>query len=73
MTTPGTYFYQGCPVCGRSLRIPVQHFGRRMSCSHCQGQFQTGEPAASAAEAPPQTGGIECRPHLSITSQVEQV
>lgn len=35
-----TYFYQECPVCGRSLRVPVQYFGSIMSCSHCGGEFQ---------------------------------
>jgi hypothetical protein len=35
-----TYFYQECPVCARSLRVPVQYFGSIMSCSHCGGEFQ---------------------------------
>jgi hypothetical protein len=35
-----TFFYQACPVCGRSLRVPVQYFGKTMSCSHCSGEFQ---------------------------------
>jgi hypothetical protein len=32
-------FYQQCPVCGRSLRIPVQYFGRNVACQHCRGEF----------------------------------
>ena len=45
-----TYFYQECPVCGRSLRVPVQYFGSIMSCSHCSGEFQAvgGEQSMSA-------------------------
>lgn len=34
-----TIFYQECPTCGRSLRIPVKYFGLTMSCSHCSGEF----------------------------------
>jgi hypothetical protein len=41
--TAMTYFYQACPVCGRNLRIPVKHFGRQMSCSHCHGEFRSGK------------------------------
>jgi len=54
-----TIFYQNCPVCGRSLRISVKHFGRQMSCTHCQGEFRAGkdelapkEHLAVAAEPP---------------------
>jgi hypothetical protein len=32
-------FYQQCPVCGRSLRIPVQYFGHTVACQHCRGEF----------------------------------
>ena len=46
-----TYFYESCPVCGRRLRIPVQHFGRLMECTHCGGEFLAGQPAED--EAPP--------------------
>lgn len=46
-----TFYYQACPVCGRSLRIPVQYFGKVMSCSHCGGEFQAiaAEPRSVAA------------------------
>jgi len=52
-----TFFYQECPVCGRSLRVPVKYFGREMSCSHCEGEFVAGKdkqassPCNRAAEA----------------------
>jgi hypothetical protein len=39
MSALTTIFYQECPTCGRSLRIPVKYFGRAMSCSHCNGEF----------------------------------
>ena len=39
MSALTTIFYQECPTCGRSLRIPVKYFGRAMSCSHCCGEF----------------------------------
>lgn len=38
MTTP-VFFFQSCPVCGRSLRIRVGLLGRRVSCDHCHGSF----------------------------------
>ena len=54
-----TIFYQECPVCGRSLRISVKHFGRQMCCTHCQGQFIAGKgeiapgsPGNAVAESP---------------------
>ncbi len=34
-------FYQTCPVCGRSLRMPVEAFGRRVNCVHCGGEFRS--------------------------------
>lgn len=38
-----TMFYQQCPICGRSLRIPAKYFGRLMSCTHCEGEFRAGK------------------------------
>jgi hypothetical protein len=60
-----TFFYQECPVCGRSLRVAVRYFGREMSCSHCRGEFVAGPPSgvfpqlASDAHSPP---GSSCGP-----------
>ena len=34
-------FYQTCPVCGRSLRMPVEVFGRNVTCVHCGGEFRS--------------------------------
>jgi hypothetical protein len=45
-----TIFYQECPVCGRSLRIPAKYFGRLMSCSHCHGEFLAGKEQLPAEE-----------------------
>lgn len=50
-------FYQTCPVCGRSLRMPVDAFGRQVTCVHCGGAFRLTDaepfPAAADDRAPP--------------------
>ena len=33
------YFQQECPICGRPLRVRVEHVGKRVSCGHCLGKF----------------------------------
>lgn len=33
------HFHQGCPVCGRTLRIQVVLLGSRVYCQHCGGGF----------------------------------
>jgi hypothetical protein len=38
------FFYQECPVCGRHLRIRVEHLGRELACTHCQGNFIARDP-----------------------------
>ncbi len=38
------FFYQECAVCGRHLRIRVEHLGRELACSHCQGLFTARDP-----------------------------
>lgn len=51
---PLSVFYQACPVCGRSIRMPVQYFGRQVTCVHCGGAFRADEQSpgfASAAES----------------------
>jgi len=50
-----TIFYQECPICGRSLRIPAKYFGRLMSCTHCQGEFRAGN-SEQAPEEPSSRG-----------------
>jgi hypothetical protein len=32
-------YHQGCPVCGRTLRIQVVLLGSRVYCQHCGGGF----------------------------------
>ncbi len=46
-----TFFYQPCPTCGRSLRVPVKYFGRQMCCTHCKGQFVASPPDLRPAVA----------------------
>jgi rRNA maturation protein Nop10 len=50
-----TYFYESCPVCGRHLRIPVQHYGRLMECTHCGGEFLAGQPVPEEPARPAAT------------------
>jgi hypothetical protein len=52
-----TFFYQECPVCGRSLRVAVRYFGREMSCSHCHGQFIAGR-QTNTEPSPPQPHAV---------------
>lgn len=33
------YYHQGCPICGRMLRIGVRLLGQRVFCQHCGGGF----------------------------------
>ena len=49
--TPLAVFYQPCPVCGRSIRMPVQYFGREVTCVHCGGEFRADDQASVSASA----------------------
>lgn len=44
------YYQQGCPVCGRQLRIRVTLLGKRVYCQHCGGGFLAVDP--SMVDAP---------------------
>ena len=37
------YYHQGCPVCGRMLRIGVRLLGQRVYCQHCGGGFRASD------------------------------
>jgi hypothetical protein len=53
-----TFFYQACPVCGRSLRVAVKYFGKEMCCSHCGGEFRAGDfNGSQTPDAADSTGG----------------
>lgn len=41
-------FYQTCPVCGRSLRMPVDAFGRQVTCVHCGGAFRSSDDGSAS-------------------------
>jgi len=43
------YFHQGCPICGRTLRIGVRLLGQRVYCQHCGGGFRATDPATQPA------------------------
>jgi hypothetical protein len=34
------YFYQPCPICGRSLQVRIEYLGRTVCCRHCRGEFR---------------------------------
>jgi len=40
MNGNAVYFYQSCPVCGRSLKVRVTLLGKSVYCEHCGGKFQ---------------------------------
>ena len=69
-----TVFYQSCPVCGRTLRIPAKYFGRQMSCTHCEGEFRAGNDELPPAETP-KTAFSEpvILPLVAIQSQLGEV
>jgi hypothetical protein len=49
---PQSVFFQSCPVCGRSLRMPVNCFGRQVTCVHCGGEFHAGDDNRPADNRP---------------------
>lgn len=52
-------FYQTCPVCGRSLRMPVEVFGRNVTCVHCGGEFRSEQSPADREPAGSESAGSE--------------
>lgn len=58
------FFHQGCPVCGRTLRIGVHLLGSRVFCQHCGGGFRASD--TSLAEKEPTDG----RPPLSVVDEL---
>lgn len=39
-----TYFYIECSVCGRQLRVLVEHLGQGIACRHCGGRLVATDP-----------------------------
>ena len=50
------YYHQGCPVCGRMLRIGVRLLGRRVYCQHCGGGFRATDPDLESTAGGPEPG-----------------
>jgi hypothetical protein len=68
------FFYQACPVCGRSLRIRVALLGRNVCCSHCDGSFVAADPAIPARlAAGPLRRPLEPLPPLADRPTLERV
>ncbi len=59
------YYHQGCPVCGRMLRIGVRLLGRRVYCQHCGGGFRATDPDLEST-----AGGSERGPHADRVEQL---
>jgi len=69
-----TVFYQSCPVCGRTLRIPAKYFGRQMSCTHCEGEFCAGNEELPPAEhAKPLHSESVVTPLMAVQPQFGEV
>ena len=66
-------FYQTCPVCGRSLRMPVDAFGRQVTCVHCGGQFRStgSETAAPMLADQPTEGPLALRRAMPLAFVVD--
>lgn len=47
--TSSVAFHQGCPVCGRTLRIGIHLLGSRVYCQHCGGGFRACDPSLGDA------------------------
>lgn len=44
------FYHQGCPVCGRTLRIQVVLLGSRVYCQHCGGGFVASDESLQGGE-----------------------
>jgi len=66
------FFYQECPVCGRHLRIRIEHLGRDLACTHCHGAFVASDPDIPPAPAPeaPQQDSLSF-PELDLRAGVQ--
>ena len=45
------FFIQGCPTCGRRLRIRVEYLGKSVVCQHCRGRLVACDPASNRYES----------------------
>jgi recombinational DNA repair protein (RecF pathway) len=67
-----TYFIQECPTCGRRLQIRVDYLGKRVTCQHCQGQFEAIDPAGTRCNAPRQANALLRRADELLQCATEQ-
>jgi hypothetical protein len=68
-----TVFYQSCPICGRTLRIPAKYFGRQMSCTHCEGEFRAGNEELQPQATDPKFSEAIMPPLVTIHPQLGEV
>lgn len=45
-------FYVDCTVCGRRLRVLVEHRGQRLACGHCGCRFDAVDPTSNVPAGP---------------------
>jgi hypothetical protein len=63
MNSP-VFFHQGCPVCGRTLRIGVHLLGSRVFCQHCGGGFRASDVSLTRDQQ------ADDRPSLSVVDEL---
>ena len=44
MSSRATFFIQGCPTCGRKVRVCVEYLGVEIQCRHCHALFVACDP-----------------------------
>ncbi|QEF99101.1 hypothetical protein Mal15_31610 [Stieleria maiorica] len=42
-------FCKTCPICGRKTLIPIQCFGKEITCGHCHSDFRATAPTGNRA------------------------
>jgi len=63
------YYHQGCPVCGRTLRIRVTLLGKRVFCQHCGGGFLAMDASMESSIASESSASVSvCESSVEIAS-----
>lgn len=67
MTKTPTYFMSRCPVCGRTLQIPLQLFGNLLACDHCKATFVAQDRSEGISIASDISEELICRTELILS------
>ena len=46
------FFTQGCPTCGRNLRVDIQYVESEVACQHCRAAFVARDPGQKKSHDP---------------------